>query len=596
MSTMTLRKRIALTAIGALTAGLLTVVATPSANATNGAGITQSGASTGIVGVGLQVGSSLTMAADGILVLDVASAAGAFSVSGGKIVGLAGVTVNGAAPAVGSAPTILADGSGIQAGPSASSSAPLLLTGLQFKPTAAGTTMTIKEYGNANGTAAAGTFTYTGTLAAAVALEAAGTTGVLKRTITVTVVSAGASGTYSAGNSFISIQAIGSSTATVADAPFENRAAGSNQIRINYNLVDALGVAMPASTAVQAQVTSGSCVVSSTTATGSLPVVAENAASGDFFISNATDPLVATNCNVDISVGGVVRATKALVFHGNPAKITVTAPAIGRTNNTTSNLGAVTGKGTVVVTDAAGNSLGGITVSADTTTLSGIVSTFSITNSGVTSSRASDTLPATRRNASAGSTPSFLEFTCTSLGGSSTVKLYTTLSNGTRVTSDAIPVSCAGGANEYTASLDKASYVPGDIATLTISAKDSSSAKRAVSDDTTLGGGTTASGPQISGSNMTAVTAPSNGDTFTSGVKTYKFVVGSTTGSYNMVVDLPSINATSTVAAAAVTIPYKITSSTTEVSNAEVLKSIVALIASINKQIQALQKLILARR
>ena len=579
---MTLRKRIALTAIGALTAGLLTVVATPSANASTGNAITQNGASTGIISP-LGTGSTVTMAADGILQLNIATPTGAISVSGGKVIGL---TSNDAV--AGSQPTIIADGSGIQA---LGINGAYAATGLQFKPNAAGTTMTIKEYG----TAAANT-AYTGTLAAAQALEAAGTTGVLKRTITVTVVSAGASGTYSAGNSFISIQAIGSATATVADAPFENRAAGSNQIRINYNLLDALGVAMPASTSVQAQVTSGSCVVSSTTTTGTLPVVAENAASGDFFISNATDPLVATNCNVDISVGGVVRSTKALVFHGNPAKFTVSAPAIGRTNNTSSNLGAVTGKGTVVVTDAAGNTLGGISVSADTTTLSGVVSTFAITNSGFTSSRASDTLPATRRNASAGSTPSFLEFTCTSLGGSSTVKLFTTLGNGTRVTSDPIPVSCAGGANEYTASLDKASYVPGDIAVLSISAKDSSSAKRAVSDDTTLGGGTTASGPQISGSNMTAVTAPSNGDTFTSGTKTYRFVVGATTGSYNMVVDLPSINATSTVGQTAVTLAYKIASSSTEVSNAEVLKSIVALIASINKQIQALQKLILARR
>lgn len=576
---MTLRKRISLTAIGALTAGLLTVVATPSVNATTGGGITQNGASTGITSA-LGTGSTVTMAADGVLILNISSPTGAIGVSGGKIIGL---TSNDAPSA--SQPTIIADGSGIQAiGVNGAYAA----TGLQFKPNAAGTTMTIKEYGTAGASTA-----YTGTLAAAQALEAAGTTGVLKRTITVTVVSAGAAGTYSAGNSFISIQAIGSSTATVADAPFENRAAGSNQIRINYNLLDALGNAMPSSTSVQAQVTSGSCVVSSTTSTGTLPVVSENAASGDFFVSNATDPLVATNCEVAISVGGVVRSTKSLIFHGNPAKITVTAPAIGRNNNVSSNLGATTGKGTVVVTDAAGNSLGGISVSADSTTYSGIVSAASITNSGFTSSRPSDTLPATRRNASAGSTPSFLEFTCTSLGGSSTIKLFTTLSNGVRVTSDAIPVSCAGGANEYTASLDKASYVPGDIATLTITARDSS--KRLVSDDTTLGGGTTASAPQISGSNMTAVTAPSNGDTFASGVKTYRFVVGSTTGSYNMVVDLPSINATSTVGQSAVTIAYKITSSTTDVTNADVLKSIVALIASINKQIQALQKLILRR-
>jgi len=44
------------------------------------------------------------------------------------------------------------------------------------------------------------------------------------------------------------------------------------------------------------------------------------------------------------------------------------------------------------------------------------------------------------------------------------------------------------------------------------------------------------------------------------------------------------------------TIQYKVANSTATVTNADVLKSIVALIASINKQIQALQKLILARR
>jgi hypothetical protein len=38
-----------------------------------------------------------------------------------------------------------------------------------------------------------------------------------------------------------------------------------------------------------------------------------------------------------------------------------------------------------------------------------------------------------------------------------------------------------------------------------------------------------------------------------------------------------------------------VVAATTAVSNADVLKSIVALIASINKQIQALQKLILKR-
>jgi hypothetical protein len=51
----------------------------------------------------------------------------------------------------------------------------------------------------------------------------------------------------------------------------------------------------------------------------------------------------------------------------------------------------------------------------------------------------------------------------------------------------------------------------------------------------------------------------------------------------------------SAVTQGAVTVPYKIAGTTATVTNADVLKSIVSLIASINKQIQALQKLILRR-
>jgi flagellar basal body rod protein FlgG len=136
-----------------------------------------------------------------------------------------------------------------------------------------------------------------------------------------------------------------------------------------------------------------------------------------------------------------------------------------------------------------------------------------------------------------------------------------------------------------TASLDKASYVPGDVATLTIKATDS---KGAVVADTTV----TGTGYAVAGSNMTAVTAPSTADTFTWGTKTYKFVVGSTEGSYQMTVSAPAYAATGV---ADITVPYTIKASTATVSNADVLKSIVSLIASINKQIQALQKLILRR-
>jgi len=93
---------------------------------------------------------------------------------------------------------------------------------------------------------------------------------------------------------------------------------------------------------------------------------------------------------------------------------------------------------------------------------------------------------------------------------------------------------------------------------------------------------------------MTAVAAPTNADTFTAGVKTYKFIVGATEGSYQMVVNLPKYN-TTTYSQSALAVSYKIASSSTAVSNADVLKAIVSLIASINKQIAALQKALLKK-
>jgi len=56
-----------------------------------------------------------------------------------------------------------------------------------------------------------------------------------------------------------------------------------------------------------------------------------------------------------------------------------------------------------------------------------------------------------------------------------------------------------------------------------------------------------------------------------------------------LVVDLPKFN-DSTKPQAAVTVAYTIKASSASVTNAEVLSAIVQLIASINKQIAALQK------
>jgi hypothetical protein len=307
-------------------------------------------------------------------------------------------------------------------------------------------------------------------------------------------------------------------------------------------------------------------------------VASENANSGDFFVSSTVYPAPA-NCTVNVSVDGVVRSTKSFIFQGQPAKITFNGPSYTGKSSTTSS--APAGAGYITVQDSAGNNLGGISLSPDATTYSSIVSSAPAVTTG-----------SQINGYNASSVPSAITWACTAAGGATTLKYTTTLTTGASLSSDAIPVRCAKDANTYTASLDKATYAPGDIATLTISAKDS--AGLAVNDAQVLGTGT-ANGPSILGSQLTAVTAPTYTDTFSGGVKTYKYIVGSTTGSYNLVVDLPYLNSISTAGQAAVTVAYKVASSSTDVTNADVLKSIVALIASINKQIQALQKLILRR-
>jgi len=166
--------------------------------------------------------------------------------------------------------------------------------------------------------------------------------------------------------------------------------------------------------------------------------------------------------------------------------------------------------------------------------------------------------------------------------GTYKMKLKTTAADASTVYSPEFSITCAGSAVNYKAKLDKTSYVPGDIATVTISAMDS--AGKPTYDAQVVG-----SGASIAGSNLTAVTAPTAADTFTSGDKTYKFVVGSTEGTYQLVVDLPGIDNT-TYSQAALTLPYTIKASSASVTNAEVLAAIVKLIASINKQIAALQK------
>jgi len=86
---------------------------------------------------------------------------------------------------------------------------------------------------------------------------------------------------------------------------------------------------------------------------------------------------------------------------------------------------------------------------------------------------------------------------------------------------------------------------------------------------------------------MTAVTAPTNNDTFTSGpgTKTYQFSVGTSEGAF-----VGTFKVTGATDTAAKTVQYKVANQNAAVSTNEVLAAIVKLIATINKQIRQLQK------
>jgi hypothetical protein len=83
----------------------------------------------------------------------------------------------------------------------------------------------------------------------------------------------------------------------------------------------------------------------------------------------------------------------------------------------------------------------------------------------------------------------------------------------------------------------------------------------------------------------------------TTGTKTYTYTVGTasgmTAGTYTSIIDFTTLTGAGTAVKATPT--YKLTTASTDIAFSEILKSVVALIASINKQIQALQKLILKR-
>jgi hypothetical protein len=571
MSNKTLKQRIAVVAASALTAGFLSVVAMPTANAaaeltvTTTTGVVVAPSTTASVGTG-------TISSTGSVKLAVAAAAASTAIQ----VRISGGTFTG----VTSGANISADGT--VATNTANATA---IAGLDAKPTAAGRNMVVKVYLAASGTAAVDTAT----------LDASTT---YHSIYTFTVVAPGSAGVASAGDSKVVFVNNGSAGTTInagsltTDLAYANVVGAGGLGMLAYNMYDANGTILNAATTTStATVKSGACVVGTSTTTSIITSAYATASAGAFYVAQADSTNTpAATCTIEVAAGGVVVATKTFTFQGPLAAIQVSSQVRG-----TISTSPQTAMGYITATDSAGNYLGGVTITGAIENATDVAYITAVTVSAVTAKTASTVNGGVLGSTSA---PSTIGFTSSGVATNGVpVKFKSSNGIGGFIYSPVYQIKTSGSPVTYTASLDKASYVPGDVATLTITGKDSKGF--AANDVFVIGSGSTGEVISLAGSQMTQVGAVST-DTFGSGAgtKTYKFIVGSTEGSYNMVVEVPLISTATNktvYGAAAQTVAYKVAASTATVTNADVLKSIVALIASINKQIQALQKLILKR-
>jgi len=429
------------------------------------------------------------------------------------------------------------------------------------------------------------------------------TTGTLSGRITVTVVAASVAGAYSSTYSACNL-ATSATTATGTDASGASARNNGQYGYINFDLRDAYNSALSSGYPLVASATNGAIVnigSSIGSAAGSTSVsVAAPSSSIVVAQPTANAPVTTT---VTLTYNGTVVCTKSLTIRGEISKMVLTplmtqsTGAGARTVATALGYTGLSGGVFLLDTfDSAGNkvipvgadgstvvSAGGFTaVSGSTDT---IVSAYSI-GTVATGVAATDSTGLWPLSSSLGLA------TCAKAGSNSNVQItYQNPVSGNIVTSNKATIKCAGDPYSYTASWDKASYVQGEIATLTVQFKDVAGNNAASA--TTGSTAATISAPQMT---ITSTPGASKAADINGQVK-HTFTVGTSSGvvegSYNALVDYPTLTGAAT--ATVQSVPYKVSTGTNAVSNADVLKSIVALIASINKQIQALQKLILKR-
>jgi hypothetical protein len=316
------------------------------------------------------------------------------------------------------------------------------------------------------------------------------------------------------------------------------------------------------------------------TAAGTLSVATVTPDGTDQLRIDPASSLATSTTTVTITHNGSPVATKTLTFYGEVKTIKIESVKSGRTGTTIAGQTA-TGYAVYSYRDSADGKVPGAAATFSALSATSIVTTGKSVRSPSRSTQAAiadaDFDNAVETSIGTG-TDGVFAFSCGSTSGTSTVNITTTNVISLATITAPVTIACNGGFATYTVSTDKASYAVGEIATITIDAKDSSG--NPVSDNTAL----TAGSVSVGGGSLTATIAGT--EQFAAGKRTVQAQM-TTAGKFNTIVTLAgSVTSTATTG-------YAVTDG--GVSNAQVLQSIVALIASINKQIQALQKLILKR-
>jgi len=412
--------------------------------------------------------------------------------------------------------------------------------------------------------------------------------GVALDTLTITSQAACTGGVYSATDSFVAMDTTVAGNAT-SNVDVKSSATAGTPMYIKMVPVDNYLAAITTGT-LSVSATNGA-LVSLGASGGALAIGGLSVATGTPTAAHAVrvDPSQSATTSttvVTITHNGTAVATKTITFYGEQASIAVVTTYAGRTS---------TGDSGVIVyqyKDSAGNVVPGgaagiVPASAGTriTTATNILSP----NPGTKTSLLTNGSLADNMEYKLGgsSDNGVMAYTCGSSAGTADFTIATTSTVNANTVTATVKGMCYGGISTYTVATDKAKYNVGDIATLTISAKDSSG--NPVSDNSQLQASSVSVGGGTATYTVLGTAAAGALETFTNGSVVIRAQM-TTAGTFNAVVSLTGAKDASAQTS------YVVADGSGAVSNAQVLQSIVALIASINKQIQALQKLILARR